>query len=161
MTPSIQAPINTIDPEAVYRAFLDCLFRPDEVREGKIPENAVMVEAIRGKFGLHPERLESHRSEVRAWLALLPRQFRKSGGGGWSFLNACDQEGGAQWTGLHERMEQLCAMGIGLNLAQFLLPRDLWEMLPGGMPFVMIDLPLEEASEPSHSLGDVSTEPAA
>ena len=70
----------------------------------------------------------------------LPHQFRKSAGGGWSFLNACNQEDGEQWTGLHQRMDQLFAMAIGLGLAKWCLPRAMWDVFPGGMPYVVVEI---------------------
>ena len=128
-----------IDPEAVDAVFRDCLYTEDELSGARNGE-AVFAQGITGKFGFHPERLKSHADEVRAWLALLPRQFRKSEGGGWTFLNACNQDDGHQWTGLHQRMDQLFTLGIALGLAQWQLPREMWDILPGGMPYVCVNL---------------------
>jgi hypothetical protein len=106
--------------------------------DGTTPEGCVEVEGIMSRFGLHPQRLEDHRTEVGAWLMALPHTFRKSSGGGWSFLNACHDEDGNQW-GEHRNMEQLFVLGIALGLARWLLPRDMWPAFPGGMPYVGID----------------------
>ncbi len=133
-------PMTRIDPEQVEAVFLDCLFLPEEIQDGKPPADAVIVEGIVNTFGFHPERLVYHRARITDWLALLPNEFRKSLGGGWSFLNACDQADGKQWTGLHQRMEQLFALAIGLKLARWQLPRDMWDALPGGMPYVEIEV---------------------
>lgn len=129
-----------ISPESVHMVFMDCLFRPEEIQDGQAPEDAVIAEGIMDKLGFNRARLESHREEIRAWLELLPHEFRKTGGGGWSFLNACYEADGTQWTGLHQRMDQLFTLGIGLGLAKWQLPRDMWSALPGGMPFVEIEL---------------------
>ena len=130
-----------IDPQEVEKAFLDCLYKEAEM-EGVsgIPEGTVLVEGIMNKLGFHPQRLESKRSQVTRWLGLLPKQFHKGGGGGWSFLNACDQEDGTQWTGLHQRMDQLFCLGIGLGLVKYQLPREMWGALPGGVPYCEIDI---------------------
>jgi len=128
-----------IDPEEVKKAFLSCLYKPEELGASKEPpKDAVIVEGIRGKYGFHPKRLEEQRSKVTEWLKALPHQFRKNGGGGWSFLNACMQENGVQWTGLHERMEQLFCLAIGLGLAECQMPREMWSVFPGGMPYYVI-----------------------
>ena len=134
--------METIDPEAVAAAFLDCLFRDDEIVAGVPVLTPVTAEGIGNKVGFHPGRLETHRAQVTAWLTLLPYQFHKSGGGGWSFLNACNDRDGVQWTGFHVRMDQLFTLGIALGLVDWQLPRDMWGMLPGGMPYVVVDLPL-------------------
>jgi hypothetical protein len=130
-----------IDSAAVERAFVDSLFREDEVVDGVPTSEPVPAEGILVTVGFHRERLESHRAEVAGWLADLPDQFRAKGGGGWSFLNACDDRDGVQWTGLHQRMERLFQLGIGLGIARWLLPRDMWDAMPGGMPYVVVDVP--------------------
>lgn len=130
-----------IDPQEVGAAFMDCLYKKEEL-EGVdgAPEDAVIVEGIRNKLGFHPDRLENKRTKVIEWLRVLPHQFHKNDGGGWSFLNACNQENGIQWTGLHQRMEQLFCLGMGLGLVKLQLPREVWQALPGGMPYYVIDI---------------------
>jgi len=130
-----------IDPRRVEHAFRDCLYKDVEITtlsKGGVPEGAVIVEGIRGKYGFHPDRLEQQRTEVSTWLHALPREFHETGGGGWSFLNACNQANGVQWTGLHQRMEELFCLAIGLGLAECQLPREVWSALPGGVPYYVV-----------------------
>lgn len=130
-----------IDPERVNEIFLDCFYTKDEFEDlNEIPEDAVIVEGIapNRKFGFHPGRLESHREEVRGFLDQLPEPFHEGTGDGWSFLNACETKDGEQWTGLHQRMEQLFCLGIGLGIAKYLMPSEMWKMLPGGMPYITV-----------------------
>lgn len=119
--------------DRVTAVFRDCLHTDDESLDG-----AVIVEGIINKSALHPERLASHRAEIAAMLAELPDEFRKSGGGGWSFLNACDDRNGRQWTGLHQTMDQLFQLGIASGLAAYLMPREMWAVMPGGMPYIVV-----------------------
>lgn len=130
---------NHIDSEAVNAVFLDCLFNDEEIPDGKPLADAVIAEGIMQTIGFNRARLESHRQEVHDWLALLPTEFRKSGGGGWSFLNACNEADGTQWTGFHQRMDELFTLGIALGLAKWQMPREMWSMFPGGMPYVQIE----------------------
>jgi hypothetical protein len=37
-------------------------------------------------------------------------------------------------------MEMLFCLGIGMGLAKWLLPKNMWSALPGGMPYVGITL---------------------
>ncbi len=69
----------------------------------------------------------------------LPDSFKKSGGGGMSFQNACVDKQGNQWTDFHQRMEQLFQLGIGIGKVELLMPREMWAMLPGGMPYYAIN----------------------
>ena len=127
-----------IDPNEVEKVFVDCLYNEEEVKSGNVPEGAIMVEGIIQDFGFNPQRLEKHTSEIVAWLAELPDEFHEKKGGGWTFLNACNTKTGEQWTGLHERMEQLFCLGIAIKKAKYLLPRAMWSFMPGGMPYLVI-----------------------
>ncbi len=122
-----------LNAERVNAIFMDCLFR-----DGEDTSKHVKAEGIVRNVGFHPERLESHRAEVEAMLNELPEQFHKKSGGGWSFLNACNDKHGNQWTGLHQRMEQLFQLGIGIGTVQCQMPREMWPVLPGGMPYYVI-----------------------
>lgn len=131
-----------ISSARVEEIFLDCLYKPEEMEgleEGEAPEGCVIVEGILSRFGLHPERLESHRAEVTEMLMNLPVGFRKSSGGGWSFLQGCQDRNDVQWTGFHMIVSQLFVLGMGLGLVSYLLPREMWSAFPGSMPYLVID----------------------
>lgn len=115
--------------ELTQRAFLDCLFK-----EGENTTNHVKVEGITNIFCLHPQRLEEKRELVTALLAELPEEFKE----GWSFLNLCNMKDGKQWTGMHRICEQLVVMAIGLGLMEYCMPREMWVVLPGGVPYLII-----------------------
>ena len=128
-----------IDPDEVNDIFLDCLYQDNECVES-VPEDAVIVEGIVNKFRFHPVRLEEKRTKVSELLKALPHEFRKSGGGGWSFLNSCKQENGVQWTSSRNRMEELLCIGIGLGVVECYTPREMWGILPEGMPYYVINM---------------------
>lgn len=124
----------------------DCLYTEEEITDPtQPPDGAVLVEGVVTKFAFHPDRLKSHTKEIIDLLSELPDTFQAKGGGGWSFLNACEDKHGDQW-GQHQDMEALFCLGIGIGKAQWLLPRDMWQMFPGGMPYVSIDT-LEDNKE--------------
>ena len=76
--------------------------------------------------------------EVRDMLSRLPEPFHRTKGGGWLFLNACNDRNGVQWTDFHQQMEQLFQLGIGLGLVKCLMSREMWSILPGEMPFYSV-----------------------
>jgi len=128
--------MTTIDPEQVSTIFEDCLFKEDEDTS-----EYVVTEGITLNVGFHPGRLEGYKQIVGEMLALLPAEFlsvERGGGGGWSFLNACNDVNGHQWTGLHQTMEQLMLLGVGTEQVQYQLPKDMWSALPGGMPYFSV-----------------------
>ena len=122
--------------KAVDDLMLTCLFS-----EAEPMENAVLVEGVVNNYAFHPERLASHIEEIGALLAELPSEFQFSGGGGWPFLNACDRLDGTQWTGLHQQMERLFALGIAAGKAKWVLPRNMWQLFPGSVPYVVVNFP--------------------
>lgn len=121
----------SLDPQKVEEIFFDCFFR-----EGEDTTNHVAAEGLMSTIGFNPERLESHRAEIEALLAELPDSFRTDSGE--SFLNACEDRHGNQWTGLHQRMEQLFQLGVGIGKVEYPYPREAWGALPGGLPYVLI-----------------------
>ena len=124
---------NKLTPARVNEVFMDCLFAP-----GEDTSTAVVVEGILNKFGFHPVRLEKHREDVTELLSQLPAEFFPGTGSGMSFLNACNNRDGDLWTGEHRIMDMLFSLGLALELVVCLLPREVWEALPGGMPYYMV-----------------------
>ena len=125
--------MDRLDPERVDAIFIDCMFRKDEDTSKHIKAEGITI-----TVGFHPERLENHRVEIEAMLDELPKEFKESSGGGWSFLNACDDKHGNQWTDRHQQMERPFQLGIGIGKVSSLLPREAWSSLPGGMPYYVI-----------------------
>lgn len=127
-----------LNAERVDAIFRDCLFKDNEIIDEKTITDPVVVTGIVNRFGFHPERIEKHKMEIGRLLNELPSEFHKDKGGGWSFLNACNDKDGHQWTGLHKHMEQLFCLGIGTKQAEYLLPQDMWSSLPGCMPYIQV-----------------------
>ncbi len=125
---------NVLSAYQVRQIFLDCLLRDGEDTRGQ-----VKAEGITSTVGFNPDRLNGHKAKIEAMLDELPDEFKKSGGGGMSFLNACNDKHGNQWTGLHQTMEQLFQLGIAIGKVECLLPRESWPILPGGMPYYVVN----------------------
>lgn len=119
--------------ENVNKTFLECMFI-----EGESTENYVLGQGVINNIGFHPDRLKQNESNVIEMLNQLPEEFKKSGGGGMSFLNMCNDKDGNQWSDLHATMDQLVTLGISLKKVSFLMPREMWQVLPGGMPYIVI-----------------------
>lgn len=114
-----------LSAENVERLFRQCLSTTGDVTEGVV-----------GRACLDTS---GHEAEIESMLAELPPEFSSTGGGGWSFLNACMDRNGNQWTGLHRTMDRLFMLGIAAGKARWLMPRELWPALPGGMPYVSVN----------------------
>ena len=142
-----------LTPQNVDKLITSALYTEEEIpADGKPPENAVIVEGMVRKFGFHPERLEKTRKDVQAMLGQLPDEFRE----GWSFLNMCNTKDGDLWTGDHAKMEALVALAIGLGIGSYPFPREMWPILPGGVPYVVFKMegedgrPVDRTSDQAH-----------
>lgn len=118
---------------AVQHIYADCLPRPEE--KGY---TLLVAEGIQNMAGFVPRRIYEHKDQVRAMLMELPDEFMDSVGGGWSFMNACNDRHGDQWADLHATMEKLVMLGIALNMVSLLFPRAVWALLPGGVPYFVV-----------------------
>jgi hypothetical protein len=126
-----------ISAEKIQEIFFKCLLTEEEIdKNGKPLIEVIKVEGIINSFGFHPERVEEHKDEIISFLEELPDNFKSSKGGGWSFLNACMDKDGNQW-GEHQNMEQLFSLGIAIGKAKFLMPREMWSVMPGGVPYLV------------------------
>ncbi len=132
----------SLSGDTVNSLFMSLLFKeddPNEVKDGKPMVEPKLGQGLRVKnFGFFPARIEAKKEEIKEMLLQLPNEFMESGGGGWSFLNACVTKEDEQWTGFHETMEQLFAMGNALGLCEYQLPREVWSAMPGGVPYVVV-----------------------
>lgn len=120
--------------ENVHKTFLDCLFK-----DGEPTENHKVAEGIMTKVGFHPERLEKSEAKITEMLSDLSNDFKKSGGGGMSFLNMCEDKEGNQWADLHKTMDELVMLGIATGRMSYLMPREMWTAFPGGMPYLVVN----------------------
>jgi len=119
--------------ENVEKIFTDCLFR-----NGENTDNTKYINGIINSFGFHLDRVKKHENDIYSMLKQLPENFQKDTGGGWSFLNACNNKDGEQWTGFHRIMEKLFVIGMACDKVQCLLPQSLWKALPGSMPYYVV-----------------------
>lgn len=119
----------TIDPNDVTRLYDRCT-----------SNDGTEVASV-FKHRLDTAELAKHRTDVEKMLGEMDDAFMVDGGGGMSFLNLCQDRDGHLWTGLHQTCDQLLAMGVGLGLVSFPFPREVWDALPGAVPYVQINRP--------------------
>lgn len=119
----------------VETIFSACLYKKEE----DVGEPFV-VDGIMAKVSFNRERVEAYKMEIAEMLLELPAVFHKSTGGGMSFLSACVDRHGEQWTGEHVVVGKLFDLGLATGNVEYCLPRHAWGMLPGGVPYYVIDV---------------------
>lgn len=133
-----------IDANRIEEILKDCFFTKEEVEAANgEPKNIVEAEGLFGKLGLNSDRVGKYKEEIKGMLSELPDSFMAGKGGGMSFLNMCLDKNGTQW-GEQQNVDELFILGNACGFAKYTMPKDMWSVLPGGMPYVVIDLKQEE-----------------
>jgi hypothetical protein len=135
LSPTLGGFVSRLSSKEVLEILKWCLFNDQDRTSQKME-----VEGILHKFVLHRGRLAAKRRLIEELLGELPRKFRRSDGDGASFLEACLDHRGEQWTDLHQVMEALFVLGIAIEKVEFRVGREEWRLLPGGMPHLVIDM---------------------
>lgn len=129
-----------LTPDNVREVYLACLF-DDSVPREVAQKRAIVVEGVTFTTGFDPDKIRELRTSIDDLLDQLPERFEK----GWSFLNLCDNREGELWTGEHQLCQELVMLGIAHGRMSYCMSRDMWSILPGGMPYVLLT-PRKETS---------------
>ena len=122
--------INQLTAENVEKIFINCLATEPDI--SNITGYGAMAE-----YQFDKKELNESKKIIISFLKQLPDEFQLSKGGGWSFLIACIDKEGNQW-GEHKHIEWLIALPNALDLIHFSLPKEMWVLLPGKMPYFVI-----------------------
>lgn len=106
---------------------------------GERTDNHVEVEGVVHRFLFRKDRLEENKHVVKELLGELPDKFHKWGGGGYSLLGAHVDRHGHHW-GEHRSVEVLVVFGLALGFITVPVPRVFWKVLPGGLPYIIVDV---------------------
>ena len=112
----------------VEKIFAACL-QDEHLENDNEPVDLIMHKAYLNTTG--------HEADIKDMLDQLEDSFKTTGGGGMSFLQACYTKAGIHW-GEHDNMAKLFGLGISAGLAKWTMPREMWDILPGAMPYVSI-----------------------
>lgn len=119
--------------EKVNQIFMDCLFEEHPQKGTEyIPGKGIMV-----NVGFNPVKIEEYAESINELLHELPEPFMEDNGGGYSFLAAYEDKHGHHWAE-HSTMDKLFTLGFASGYAKCLFPRELWSVLPGGVPYVVV-----------------------
>ena len=122
-----------ITASKISQALRESLFSDEEAaNKDFVEQHVVKVEGIIRNYGFHKEKLETHRDVIVEAVKQLDPNFINNG---YTFLNLPFDKDGNQW-GEQTNAEELYVMAAGLGIAEFCLPRDMWAILPGAVPYV-------------------------
>ena len=119
--------------EKVRAIFTDCLYTEAELNGNK-PNYAIYAEGIT----FNPKKIKKYKKTISLFLDELPKEFKKTEGGGWSFLKMPFDKNEHQW-GEQSDAQQLLLLGLATGKAKYLFPRELCIILPGSVPYIVIE----------------------
>lgn len=130
--------------ENVNSLFLSCLFKDEEISGDGVPVvEYVVSEGVIVSVGLHKERVLAAKDTIILLAKQLPESFCTEGD---SFLRLCTsrEEPDDVWC-QHRTADEMVMLMLAAGIAEYNLTRAFWPSLPGGVPYIKINLP-EEAS---------------
>ena len=124
-----------LNAENVHKTFLKCLFTEEELKyDFKIAKEA---KGVMLNVAFNIDRLNNEKNNIYDMLKCLSDDFMIDKGCGMSFLNMCVDKNENHW-GEHRTVDELVCLGLGIDALSFLLPRDMWYLLPGEMPYIVV-----------------------
>lgn len=120
--------------QEVEEIFIKCLYSEDELIDGKPSTEPIIVTGIKMSVGFNPINLNKYKDKINSILDVIHETFKQ----GWSFLNLCLDKNKNIWTGQHSTMEKLLLLGLAIDRIAYCCKRELWGVLPGGMPYIFI-----------------------
>lgn len=122
--------INKLTAKNVENIFINCY-------SSGFNKDSIAGKGTLSQYFFNRKKINAVKNIIVSFLKQLPDEFQQSKGGGWSFLNACVDKEGNQW-GEHKNIEQLIALGNALDLITFPIPKEIWNILPGGAPYFVV-----------------------
>lgn len=101
-------------------------------KDNETVEGVTTVTGIIHSFAFHTKALEKYKDAILKELKEMQQIFFTEGT---SFLSMAIDEQDVHW-GEHRDMEGLLVLGIAIKHAKYLLPREAWPALPGGVPYL-------------------------
>jgi hypothetical protein len=102
------------------------------------PPGVILSHGAMTIFGFNEVRLQKQADNIRSMLSCLDDTFFAGKGGGWSLINAVQTKDGELW-GNQPSADALFCLGQALGICKYCLPREFWSIMPGGMPYFIID----------------------
>lgn len=128
------------DPELDPVKLMEIRASGDDLTPEQLPPSTIVTYGIMSGFGFNRRRLISHIQDIKDMLSQLPDDFHVTKGNeGWSFLAAALRADGEHW-GEHHHIEALVALGGAIGCVRWTLPKPLWFILPGGMPYFTVNV---------------------
>lgn len=109
-----------------------CLVETKDIETGKFNGSVLVGEGLKGCSLFSTDRINYSRDEIEHMIKSLPEQIKD----GISYDEFCKTKSGYKW-GNDFYADMLMKLGTAAMLLYFPLPREDWEYLPGGKPYII------------------------
>ena len=125
--------ITKVSADRVRDIYKRCLLSEDEVKDEMPLVDFVLGDGVKSISVFNSERVNTYREEVSSLFdRIIPDNCQAM-----SFLDLCTDKNGELWTGEHSTVDLLLQLGVATGDVEYLIPRNEWYSLPGGMPYVV------------------------
>lgn len=128
----LEVPKLKLTSKHVKEIFLDCFLPENHTDNTKV----IPVSTVTGNFGFDPEKIEKHAADIQQMISQLSSNFDEVNQG-YTFMylpfkGENDEQWGEQIDGDH-----LMALGLASGWMKLTIEnREIWKVLPGGVPYV-------------------------
>ena len=130
--------------DKVRKTIIACLYKDADITLdcngdlAEVPADAVLAEGVIHRYAFDPKRVVAQKENIRTLLNEMSPEFHVGQGGGYSFLNACMDKHGNHWAE-HSTIDDLICLGLATGFVTIPIPRDMWQILPGSVPYFTVD----------------------
>lgn len=123
-----------IKESEVTKIFKECLFgKEDKLTDEEKLSKGVTVSGINLKIVFNPDKLKANEAKIISFIDNILDDFDD----GYSFTLLGVDKYKNPWTSSQMVMQELMCLGIAINKLKYCIEtRDMWNLLPGGMPYL-------------------------
>ena len=127
-----------LDAKEIHEVFMDCFYEDEEIDQAELEGGEMTpllkLEGCMVNVGFDPARVQKNQEKIEAFLNEVPNIFYT----GANFTMLYMDKDGNHW-GEHKNCDELLILGLAIDRFHYLLPREVWKALPGGMPYIKLD----------------------
>lgn len=122
---------NRLCASSIGTLYNRCLLNVSDLEDEKFRGDFTVGEGIEGVSYFSTDKLNSSRDEIMEMISRLPKKVKD----GVPFDEFCVADNGYKW-GTEYFADKLIKLGTATGLLYFPAPREDWQFLPGGMPYI-------------------------
>lgn len=129
--PYTELKMNRLSVSNIETLYNRCVLKTSDLDKGRFEGDFTVGEGIKGESYFNTDKLNFSSDEIMGMISQLPEKVKD----GISFDEFCVTDEGYKW-GNERVAEMLIRLGNACGFLYFPAPREDWQYLPGGMPYI-------------------------